>query len=428
MVLLELSLRPTSLSARQDTDLQQPARNKDSTPAPGKGTKTLISASTASGAHLNTQTDTHVHIHTYTHTHPRVGLGQASARAGPAALSLSSAPRASSGPAPRSRGQPPAPSLTGSPFSRPSSARRLHGACAPRPPAPMAGGWRRSGGYRGAPRAAPERTRPRSPPRHPSALRGARGSVCAEADDPTLPPPRGGCGDARGGKEPKGRPRRYLRVDVSHREELDIFEHLLRDFQLFLLRRHGAGRPPARRVCRPPRSARCPPSRTTGPGSPVPSPAVPPNRASKARAAGRTIPLRDAGVVREGWAEPPAPSGSPLQTATSAAAEKPPLLLSGRYLRSSPCLRTEVGMSSRARLPPHTREAMVPPETTEAGSGDTRTRPLASRRGEGGGEGSAAPSGPAPLPLGPRPAASAPPRRAGRYRSPPRLLRFLALF
>lgn len=82
MVLLELSLWPTSLSARQDTDLQQPARNKDSTPAPGKGTKTLISASTASGAHLNTQTDTHVHIHTYTHTPPR-GVGPGVPARGP---------------------------------------------------------------------------------------------------------------------------------------------------------------------------------------------------------------------------------------------------------------------------------------------------------------------------------------------------------
>lgn len=374
-------------------------------------------------------TDRHTRTHTYIHTHtPAWGWAR---------RPRARAPRPSASPQRRGRAAGPLPAAGVS--RRPRLSQEVP---SPAPP-PLAGctgparrgrrlPWR-AGGEGAAVTAAlpaqPLRGRGRAPPpRHPSALRGARGSVCAEADDPTLPPPRGGCGDARGGKEPKGRPRRYLRVDVSHREELDIFEHLLRDFQLFLLRRHGAGRPPARRVCRPPRSARCPPSRTTGPGSPVPSPAVPPNRASKARAAGRTIPLRDAGVVREGWAEPPAPSGSPLQTATSAAAEKPPLLLSGRYLRSSPCLRTEVGMSSRARLPPHTREAMVPPETTEAGSGDTRTRPLASRRGEGGGEGSAAPSGPAPLPLGPRPAASAPPRRAGRYRSPPRLLRFLALF
>lgn len=374
-------------------------------------------------------TDRHTRTHTYIHTHtPAWGWAR---------RPRARAPRPSASPQRRGRAAGPLPAAGVS--RRPRLSQEVP---SPAPP-PLAGctgparrgrrlPWR-AGGEGAAVTAAlpaqPLRGRGRAPPpRHPSALRGARGSVCAEADDPTLPPPRGGCGDARGGKEPKGRPRRYLRVDVSHREELDIFEHLLRDFQLFLLRRHGAGRPPARRVSRPPRSARCPPSRTTGPGSPVPSPAVPPNRASKARAAGRTIPLRDAGVVREGWAEPPAPSGSPLQTATSAAAEKPPLLLSGRYLRSSPCLRTEVGMSSRARLPPHTREAMVPPETTEAGSGDTRTRPLASRRGEGGGEGSAAPSGPAPLPLGPRPAASAPPRRAGRYRSPPRLLRFLALF
>lgn len=374
-------------------------------------------------------TDRHTRTHTYIHTHtPAWGWAR---------RPRARAPRPSASPQRRGRAAGPLPAAGVS--RRPRLSQEVP---SPAPP-PLAGctgparrgrrlPWR-AGGEGAAVTAAlpaqPLRGRGRAPPpRHPSALRGARGSVCAEADDPTLPPPRGGCGDARGGKEPKGRPRRYLRVDISHREELDIFEHLLRDFQLFLLRRHGAGRPPARRVSRPPRSARCPPSRTTGPGSPVPSPAVPPNRASKARAAGRTIPLRDAGVVREGWAEPPAPSGSPLQTATSAAAEKPPLLLSGRYLRSSPCLRTEVGMSSRARLPPHTREAMVPPETTEAGSGDTRTRPLASRRGEGGGEGSAAPSGPAPLPLGPRPAASAPPRRAGRYRSPPRLLRFLALF
>lgn len=360
-----------------------------------------------------------------------MGLGQASPRAGPAALSLSSAPRASSGPAPRSRGQPPAPSLTGSPFSRPSSARRLHGACAPRPPAPMAGGWRRSGGYRGAPRAAPERTRPRSPPLPPlRAARRAGQRLRGGGRSHPAPPPAGGVGTRAAGRSPRGgRGGTFgsMSPTVKNLTSLNIssgtFSSSSSADMVPAGHPHGAsaGRldPPAARRAEP---------RGPGPGSPVPSPAVPPNRASKARAAGRTIPLRDAGVVREGWAEPPAPSGSPLQTATSAAAEKPPLLLSGRYLRSSPCLRTEVGMSSRARLPPHTREAMVPPETTEAGSGDTRTRPLASRRGEGGGEGSAAPSGPAPLPLGPRPAASAPPRRAGRYRSPPRLLRFLALF
>lgn len=374
-------------------------------------------------------TDRHTRTHTYIHTHtPAWGWAR---------RPRARAPRPSASPQRRGRAAGPLPAAGVS--RRPRLSQEVP---SPAPP-PLAGctgparrgrrlPWR-AGGEGAAVTAAlpaqPLRGRGRAPPPATPPRCEARGAAFARRRTiPPCPPPRGGCGDARGGKEPKGRPRRYLRVDVSHREELDIFEHLLRDFQLFLLRRHGAGRPPARRVCRPPRSARCPPSRTTGPGSPVPSPAVPPNRASKARAAGRTIPLRDAGVVREGWAEPPAPSGSPLQTATSAAAEKPPLLLSGRYLRSSPCLRTEVGISSRARLPPHTREAMVPPETTEAGSGDTRTRPLASRRGEGGGEGSAAPSGPAPLPLGPRPAASAPPRRAGRYRSPPRLLRFLALF
>lgn len=134
-----------------------------------------------------------------------MGLGQASPRAGPAALSLSSAPRASSGPAPRSRGQPPAPSLTGSPFSRPSSARRLHGACAPRPPAPMAGGWRRSGGYRGAPRAAPERTRPRSPPLPPlRAARRAGQRLRGGGRSHPAPPPAGGVGTRAAGRSPRG--------------------------------------------------------------------------------------------------------------------------------------------------------------------------------------------------------------------------------
>lgn len=385
-MLLELPLR---LSACQDTDLH--------------GTKTQLSHLAKEPRQTHRQTD-------------RRGVGL-----GPAALSLSSAPQRAAAPLPAA-GVSLRPRLSQEvPSPAPPPLARLHGACAPRPPGSHGG---RAGGEGAAVTAAlparPLRGRGRVPPPALRAPRLAGQRLRGGGRSRPAPPhPSGGCGDARGGKEPEGRPRRYLRVDVSHREELDVFEHLLRDFQLFLVRRHGAGRPHGASLRRlaPPAARRAEPR---GPGPPVPSPAVPPNRASKARAAGRTIPLRDAGVARERWAEPPAPSGSPLRTATSAAAERPLLPLSGCDLRSSLRLRTEVRAGSRARLPPHARKAMVPPETTEAGSGDTRTRPLASRRGEGGGEGRAAPSGPAPLPPGPRPTASAPP---GTSRSPPRLLR-----
>lgn len=105
---------------------------------------------------------------------------------------------------------------------------------------------------------------------------------------------------------------RYLRVDVSHHEELDVFEHLLRDFQLLLVvRQHGPGQQqralppcplfPALTVQNPP-----------GPGS-LPSPS--PRRAAEPREQGARCGTHHPPPGRRGGGrgrgEPPPQSGSP---------------------------------------------------------------------------------------------------------------------
>lgn len=124
----------------------------------------------------------------------------------------------------------------------------------------------------------------------------------------------------------------------------------------------------------------------------------PPNRASKARAAGRTIPRRDVGGARGGGDSRFVRAAPPSRAVTPSAAGRRPPPFRRRYLRCSSRFRTVPGCGIRAGLsPPTLRKAMDSPATTEAGSGDTRTRPAANRRREGeGGEGSAPPSGHAP--------------------------------
>lgn len=90
----------------------------------------------------------------------------------------------------------------------------------------------------------------------------------------------------------------------------------------------------------------------------------------------------------------------PARSATTATAGPRPLLIHRRYPCSSLFPRTGPAASSGSGAPP-AGDAMDSPRTTEAGSGDTRPRPLAGG-GKGGGKGPApqgsAPSGPAPGP------------------------------
>lgn len=67
-----------------------------------------------------------------------------------------------------------------------------------------------------------------------------------------------------------------------------------------------------------------------GPGLPSPPPAKPPNRASKARAAGRTISRRAAGGAEGGGESRPHKAAPPALSATSAAAGQSLLLSQGR--------------------------------------------------------------------------------------------------
>lgn len=144
-------------------------------------------------------TDRHTRTHTYIHTHtPAWGWAR---------RPRARAPRPSASPQRRGRAAGPLPAAGVS--RQPRLSQEVP---SPAPP-PLAGctgparrgrrlPWR-AGGEGAAVTAAlpaqPLRGRGRAPPpRHPSALRGARGSVCAEADDPTLPPPpRGVWGRAR---------------------------------------------------------------------------------------------------------------------------------------------------------------------------------------------------------------------------------------
>lgn len=146
---------------------------------------------------------------------------------------------------------------------------------------------------------------------------------------------------------------RYLGVDVSHHEELDVFEHLLRDFQLLLVvRQHSPGRQ-QRALPRYPLFPRARCKTRRGPGlSRPPPPAEPPNRASKARAAGHTIPRQDVGGVEGRGESHPHKAAPPARSTTTAAAGLCPLLIHRRYPRSSLFPRTGPADSIRVRSSP----------------------------------------------------------------------------
>lgn len=107
---------------------------------------------------------------------------------------------------------------------------------------------------------------------------------------PQCSPPRGGGGKKELWEGARGRVTRYLGVDVSHHEELDIFEHLLWDFQLLLVRRHGPGRqrrgPPPRPLPDIPR-AHCGEAAGARVSRPLPPPS---RRTARARRALRDTP------------------------------------------------------------------------------------------------------------------------------------------